>query len=34
MKVRLQILDLVYIDDDNGRLYRSKKEAEGQQNLF
>jgi hypothetical protein len=34
MKVRLQILDLVYIDDDNGQLYRSKKEAEGQQNLF
>lgn len=34
MKIRLQRLDLPYIDEERGRIYRSRGEAEGQQTLF
>jgi hypothetical protein len=34
MKVRLQRLDLAYVDEDSGRIYRSRGEAKGQQTLF
>ncbi len=34
MKVRLQRLDLAYIDENSGRIYRSRGESEGQQTLF
>lgn len=34
MKVRLQRLNLAYIEDDTGRVHRSRGEAQGQQTLF
>jgi hypothetical protein len=34
MKVRLERLGLAYVDEETGRVYRSRGEAEGQQTLF
>jgi len=34
MKVRLERLGLAYVDENTGRVYRSRGEAEGQQTLF
>jgi plasmid maintenance system antidote protein VapI len=34
MKIRLQRLNLLHVDEDTGRIYRSRDEAEGQQTLF
>ncbi|WP_251980311.1 ImmA/IrrE family metallo-endopeptidase [Salinibacter ruber] len=34
MKVRLERLGLAYVDEETGRVYRSRGEAQGQQTLF
>jgi hypothetical protein len=34
MKVRLEQLGLAYVDEETGRVYRSRGEAQGQQTLF
>lgn len=34
MKVRLERLGLAYVDEETGRVYRSRGEAKGQQTLF
>jgi hypothetical protein len=34
MKIRLRRLHLAYVDEETGRIYRSRSEAQGQQSLF